>query len=378
MRALEMGLAAWLIGLLALVLANRFVFAWAALRRRPAPPVSERLPTVQILVAAHDERENLPALLESLDGLDYDADKLSFVFVSDGSRDGTAALLKEWASKHARAEVISLDRQEGKTAALQAAWARGPAAELTALFDADVRPMPDALRLLAAEFSDPAVGAACGAVLPLNPSESLVARYAALELWVFHQVIQAARDALRLDPPAIGAHRMFRTRALADIGGFGSRPGYTEDLETSFALVAAGWKTRFRLDAAVWTPVPKTLSEFFSQRERWALGTFRSALRRPGAASALTAAGYLERAVFLGLLLAAASSVMAWWWPLVYFAGPLSHVATALARAKKRREAARYLASAAGMFWVDVGVTLHAMFRTLFVSLRRGSPGVWN
>lgn len=143
--------------------------------------------------------------------------------------------------------MVRLEPGRGKSAALRRAWENAPGAELTVLFDADVLPAPDGLAKLAAEFSDAKLGAVSGAVEPLNFDPAFAAGYAACELWVFHQVIQTARDRLGLNPPAIGAHRAFRTSALSELpalspaGGFPSIwqvPGCTW-LSPS---AAPGWK----------------------------------------------------------------------------------------------------------------------------------------
>lgn len=365
-----------ILGLVLLSAAYRIVFAAAALLSRVPPRTAHELPTVQILVAARNEEARLPGLLAALERLAYDPGKLSFVFVDDGSGDATLPLLEQWSRRHPRVTVLRLEPGEGKSAALRKAWRQAPGAELTALLDADVWPAPNALALLAAEFSDPGVGAASGAVEPLNPDGGPVARYAALELWVFHQVVQAARDRLRLNPPAIGAHRLFRTAALETLEDFPAAPSLVEDLETSLALVRAGWRTRFRPDAVVKTDVPETFAGFVAQRRRWASGVFWSAVRRPAWPSALTAVGYLERALFVALMAAALVQAVAWWWLPVYLIGPGIHLAVALRQARARSPW-RYLAAAACLFAADVAVTAFSLLRSLLVSRKSVPETPW-
>ncbi len=275
-----------IVSLVLLSLAYRISFALAALFPRRAQPAPDNAPSVRILVAARNEEAGLPAFLEALDALASEADELNFVFADDGFADATPRLLEEWRRGHPHARVVRLEKAEGKSAALRRAWEQAPGAELTVLFDADVLPAPDALALLAAEFSDPRIGAVSGAVEPLG--SGFAARYAACELWGFHQVIQTARDRLGLNPPAIGAHRAFRTSALSKLPAFPAAPSLAEDLQTSAALARAGWRTRFRRRAVVKTQVPATIREFLEQRRRWATGVFWSAMHQPGWASPWT------------------------------------------------------------------------------------------
>lgn len=365
-----------IVWLVLLSLAYRISFALAALFPRRAQPAPNKAPSVQILVAARNEEARLPAFLEALDALAYEAGELNFVFADDGSADATPCLLEEWRRGHPRARVVRLEKGEGKSGALRRAWEQAPGAELTVLFDADVLPAPDALALLAAEFSDPRIGAVSGAVEPLDSGSGFAARYAACELWVFHKVIQPARDRLGLNPPAIGAHRAFRTSALAELPAFPSVPSLAEDLETSAALVRAGWRTRFQRKAVVRTQVPATIREFLEQRRRWATGVFWSAMHQPGWASALDAVGYLERGVVAALLAGIATGLVAGWWLPVYLAGPGLHLAIALRRARVERPL-RHLAAAVFMFLLDVAVTSQAFLRSLRLFTRNLPETPW-
>lgn len=357
-------MASVIVALVILAAAYRVTFALAVMFARAAPPAVRNAPSVQILVAARNEEASLPAFLEALEKLAYDPEKLAFVFVDDGSVDATPRLLGAWSESRPRVTVLRLEQAHGKSAALRRAWEQAPGADLTVMFDADVRPAPDALGLLAAEFRDPRVGAVSGAVEPLNPDAGLVARYASCELWVFHHVIQTARCRLGLNPPAVGAHRAFRTAALSELPGFPSVPSLAEDLETTAALARAGWQTRFRPDAVVSTHVPETLSGFLDQRRRWATGVFWNAMRRPGWLSALGAVGYFERAVVALLIPAIFAGIVPWWWLAVYLAGPGLHLAIAFRRARVR-EPWRHLGAATLMFPVDVAVTCRAFLRSL-------------
>lgn len=75
--------------------------------------------TVTVIVPVYNEKEAFPAfyrqLCESVDGLDY---LLRFIFVDDGSEDGTADLIKEYAITDKRIELICLSRNFGHQAAL--------------------------------------------------------------------------------------------------------------------------------------------------------------------------------------------------------------------------------------------------------------------
>ena len=134
-----------------------------ALVARLAPrPVERRnavLPTVSVVVVAHDAAAALAAKLENLRALDYPEDRIEFIVASDGSRDGTAALLRD--QSDARVKPLLHPTQRGKSACLaDAVWAaRG---EIVVFTDVRQRLEPDAVRALVASLSDPRVGAVSG------------------------------------------------------------------------------------------------------------------------------------------------------------------------------------------------------------------------
>jgi cellulose synthase/poly-beta-1,6-N-acetylglucosamine synthase-like glycosyltransferase len=364
--------AAFLIGVLCLFAAQRLAFIVAS---RLAPRASAEpgaFPSVKVVVAAHNEEASLSVLLEQLDRLDYPPEKLSFVLASDGSSDRTAALMSAWCAGRARSSWLDLPRQVGKAAALQDAWERGADTALVAVYDADAAPRPDCLRILAREFADADLGAASGSCRPPARLATMVARYSALELWVHQLVNLSGRDRLGLNPPVVGANAVYRTAALREIGGF--PPGaVSEDIEVSLALANRGWKTRFLPGAVAETSVCETLSGFWAQRLRWTRGLHQARRHARSIQSLSVLAGYLDRLVFLGAILAAWLGRMSWLWPVLYVSGPVLAIWVALGRAGQPRKAVFVLGSLP-MFLVDLLATAAATLASLGRMRPRWAP----
>ncbi len=86
------------------------------------------VPKYSIVVPFHDEQENVTELYDRLKAVMEVADgSFELVFVDDGSRDGTFALLREIAAVDSRVVVVKLRRNFGQTSALAAGFdhARG-------------------------------------------------------------------------------------------------------------------------------------------------------------------------------------------------------------------------------------------------------------
>ena len=126
----------------------------AAVRTRPVRKGDE-LPSVTVIVAAHNEESVIERRVENLRALDYPADKLEIVVTSDASTDATDEV-----AARAGARVIGNPRG-GKVAAQNNA-VRQTSGDVVAFTDANSTWVPDALRKLVRVFADPDVAYVCG------------------------------------------------------------------------------------------------------------------------------------------------------------------------------------------------------------------------
>ncbi|PWC35990.1 glycosyltransferase family 2 protein [Azospirillum sp. TSO35-2] len=136
------------------------MLALASLRPRP---VDKRplTPTVSMIISAFNEAETILAKLQNTLELDYP--QLEIIVVSDGSDDGTPAMVERFAGQSGGRAIIGLHdpRRRGKGAAMNrgAAVATG---EILVFSDANAFYLTDALRRLVAGFADPSVGCVSG------------------------------------------------------------------------------------------------------------------------------------------------------------------------------------------------------------------------
>ncbi|MGA2715698.1 MAG: glycosyltransferase family 2 protein [Bryobacteraceae bacterium] len=133
----------------------------AARRGAARPPVAKDPAfeaTVSAIVAVHNGETMIRGKLEGLLALDYPDELLGIIVVSDGSTDGTEAIVREFDGKGVT--LLTVPRG-GKAAALNRGLA---AATGEIVFFTDVRqPLEHGcLRHLVANFADPTVGAVTG------------------------------------------------------------------------------------------------------------------------------------------------------------------------------------------------------------------------
>ncbi|HEU5277789.1 MAG TPA: glycosyltransferase family 2 protein [Gaiellaceae bacterium] len=136
-----------------------FAAALARLRSRPVRK-ADSLPSVSVIVAAHNEEDVIERRLENLLALDYPAEKLELVVASDASDDRTDELVQGVAAREPRVRLLRCPR-EGKVAAQNRA-VRETTGEILAFSDANAQWRPDALRKLVRNFADSEVAYVCG------------------------------------------------------------------------------------------------------------------------------------------------------------------------------------------------------------------------
>ena len=132
---------------------------------RPTVPDAE-LPTITLVVAALNEEREIGGRVENALASDYPAGKLTILVASDGSTDLTASIVRRYAARGVR--LIDFPVRRGKAAVLNEVLP-SVTTDLILLTDANTHTRPDATRLLAAWFADPAVGVVCGRLVLTDP-----------------------------------------------------------------------------------------------------------------------------------------------------------------------------------------------------------------
>ena len=117
-------------------------------------------PSISLLIPAYNEARVIERKVHNSLALDYPLDKLEIVIACDGSKDGTAEIAKRLADG-TRIRVLDFPVNRGKIPTLNEA-VRELKGEIVVFSDTSAMLLPDALRLVAANFADPRVGAVSG------------------------------------------------------------------------------------------------------------------------------------------------------------------------------------------------------------------------
>jgi cellulose synthase/poly-beta-1,6-N-acetylglucosamine synthase-like glycosyltransferase len=218
-------------------------------RPRPLPNAPDDLPSVALVIAAHDEERVIAERIENALALDYPADRLEIVVSLDGGGDATAAI----ARRYDRVRVLDNPRA-GKTVAQNAAVAATDS-ELVAFSDANSLWAPDALRRLVRPFADPAVGYVCGRLALVDPASgaNVEGTYWRMELWLRAQ--ESRLDSITAGNGAIYAVRRDAYPALT--------AAHSHDIGLPFRLRRAGYLALYEPAAVATEPAaPTTAAEW--------------------------------------------------------------------------------------------------------------------
>jgi glycosyltransferase involved in cell wall biosynthesis len=178
--------------------------------------------------------------IDSLLQLRYPTERVELVVVDNGSRDGTAAVLRQYAGR-----VVQLQEATRGPGAARNAGLRAAEGDVVAFTDADCRVDPEWLGAVIAPLEDPRVGIAGGAIRALPPAN---------DVEQFGEVIHDHRQAIEVyEPPyAITMNWASRRAVLEELGGFDERFRRCEDVDLSYRMTQAGYTIVFTRAAVVY------------------------------------------------------------------------------------------------------------------------------
>lgn len=251
-------------------------------RRRTAPaadgaPTSPRsadasagddaLPTVALVIAAHEEERVIAQRLENALALDYPRDRLEIVVSLDGSTDATKAIAERYADRGVRV----LDNPRGGKVAAQNAAVRATASELIAFSDANSMWEPDALRALVAPFAEPDVGYVCGRLRVVDPDTGLNVEgvYWRYELW-----LRLQESRLGSITAGNGAIYAVRRSAYLELS-----PEHSHDIAFPFRLRRAGLRSLYEPAAIATEPAAATAADEWQRKTRMLSRSWHDVLR---------------------------------------------------------------------------------------------------
>jgi glycosyltransferase involved in cell wall biosynthesis len=234
----------------------------------PNRRVRAEAPSVSIVVVAYNEASSIEARLENLLALDYPRDRLEIIVGSDGSTDNTVELANQYQPFGVR--VQAFNRRGGKPAVLNAIVPQA-SGEIVLFADARQRFETAALRALAADFADPAVGAVSGELMLEAQDGAARAGHGAAMYWRYEKAIRWAESCADSTVGATGAIYAIRRSLFVPI------PDDTllDDVLIPLRIVEQGYRVVFEPAARAFDRTSATAAQEFARKARTIAGTFQ-------------------------------------------------------------------------------------------------------
>ncbi|MEO8493622.1 MAG: glycosyltransferase family 2 protein [Planctomycetota bacterium] len=219
---------------------------------------SDVLPAASVLIACHNEEANIERKLNNVLALDYPAERLQVVIISDGSTDATEDIVARFAD---RVTLLALPRR-GKAAALNDA-VHVTTGEILVFTDANSMLDTDALRVLVRPFGDRHVGGAAGDQR-YNKTDSMSSiQEGERRYWSFDRWLKRVQSRAGSVTSATGALYAIRRELFETVPG-----GVTDDFFVSTQVVARGFRLVFAENAIAREPVCDTAAAEFKRKVR--------------------------------------------------------------------------------------------------------------
>jgi cellulose synthase/poly-beta-1,6-N-acetylglucosamine synthase-like glycosyltransferase len=231
----------------------------------PAPEAKSpaELPTVSLIVAAHDEEAVIERKVRDALALDYPRAKLELIVADDGSTDRTAEL-----ARAAGADLVLEGPRAGKVATLNAAVERSRG-EVLAFSDANSFWARESLRRLIERLAEPGVGYVCGQVrFKASDGDNQEGLY-----WRYEMAVRSLESRLAGVTGGNGAINAVRREAYVFLD-----PERGQDIALPFELVKRGWRPVYEPAAVATERMAATINAEFERKRRMMTGAWATML----------------------------------------------------------------------------------------------------
>lgn len=232
---------------------------------------SKKLPSVSILVPAHNEEQYIEMCLKSLLNINYPKHLFEIIVIDDASTDKTSEIVK----KFKKVKLLRNKTNKGKAYSLNKAIkiAKG---EIIACIDADSIVEKDILMKMVGYFEDKKVASVTPALKVFKPRNWLEKIQATEYLLnIFLRKSLDLIDSIHVTP---GVFSLYRKSVLEEVGGFDEN-NLTEDMEIALKIQSAGYRITNCLDAVSYTICPSDFRSLLKQRIRWYRGALQNTVK---------------------------------------------------------------------------------------------------
>lgn len=239
-------------------------------RRRHRLAGNAPLPRITVIISAYNEERDLDRKLANTLSLDYPRELLELMVGSDGSTDGTNAIVRSYADRGVKLQGFT--RNRGKTA-VQNDCALQATGEILVFMDAAAPCNRSALRELANHFSDETVGCVAGRIVYVTSRDNLVEQ-GQETYWAYETMLRDLEGRLGALVGVDGPLYAIRRASYVEV-----HPDAMSDLMAPLLVRGSGKRVVFEPHAVAYEQATRSGYEEFQTRRRVVLRGLNSLWR---------------------------------------------------------------------------------------------------
>jgi biofilm PGA synthesis N-glycosyltransferase PgaC len=239
------------------------------------------LPTVSVVIPAHNEEKTIIRALKSVCASNYPISKVEIIIANDGSTDNTAQLIKDFKREYGGNHKIRLVTRpnRGKASALNYAIRRFAKGSLVMCLDSDSYLETNALRIAVQQFRNRNI-VAVAANVNIIEDGSMLGLAQRFEYMMGYQM-KKGQSLMGIDYIIGGIGSVFRRSTMERVEYYDTNT-MTEDIDLTMKIIVKCRKNQkigYAADSIVYTEPAHTLKELMIQRYRWKYGRSQTFLK---------------------------------------------------------------------------------------------------
>lgn len=221
------------------------------------------LPRVCMFVAAYNESNYVDIKAKNLLELDYPSNKIQYLWITDGSDDGTPELLK----KYPQMQVHHLPERNGKIHAMNRGM-RLVDAPIVIFSDSNTTLCQEAIQILVKTFNDPTVGCIAGEKRVVSQKADGAAGSGENMYWKFESWVKQMDSELNSVVGAAGELFAIRTSLFTEV----ENDTILDDFVISLRIAEKGYRIAYTPDAYAIETASVNVTEELKRKVRIAAG----------------------------------------------------------------------------------------------------------
>jgi biofilm PGA synthesis N-glycosyltransferase PgaC len=243
------------------------LYIWTNIFHRREVTSPAFIPEVTLIVAAYNEEDFIEKKIENSLGLDYPAEKLNFLFITDGSSDNSPAIVKRFA----QIQLLHQPERKGKAAALNRAiqFVKTPVVIFT---DANTLLNKECIRNIVRHYNKPKTGGVAGEKKVIAQNQASAVETGEGTYWQYESLLKKLDAEFYTVVGAAGEIFSIRTELFRPL----KENTITDDFMISMNVCGLGYRVAYEPKAYAIEAASASMKEEAKRKIRISAGNFQA------------------------------------------------------------------------------------------------------